>query len=754
MTPRFCPETQQVGDRKQTCGGRIDDDGYCGTCGTLASAEPQTATGGEPATPPGARAETSGTGTVQLGSARAGGTRRRTSSTRTVIETSGMGAGIVEIPAEPLVDPTTAVLENPIVAEEKRFCAKCGHPVGRSRDGEPGRLHGYCPNDGFPYDFRPKLNKGEPLRDGQYEVLGCLAHGGLGWVYLARDQAVDRLKHLDDGHPVEAAPNHDDSKMVDLYVAIKGLLNAGDREGMAVAVAEARFLSQIEHPNIVRISTTVTHDDAGYIVMEYVGGPSLKEILERQGPLPVEQAIAYILAVLPAFSYLHDRSLVYCDLKPENLILKGNQVKLIDLGAVRRVDDPSGDVYGTRGFHAPEIAKEGPSVASDLYTLGRTLAVLTLDFDYKGRFRHSLPDPAAHSGLARFESFHRFLLKATAPDPGDRFQSAAEMGDQLLGVLREVVALSPGLPHGPLQPALSAVFGPVADDEALAPLAIDAADPAAAFLVNLSGGSQVARLKEIDGAIAAGKVVETVEVRLWRAAALIDIGEHGAARAYLGNILADDPWEWRAVWLSGVAALATEDLAIASAAFDYCWTEVPGELVPKLAAAFATEQAGSHDVAAWLYEVVVGVDPSYVAAARGLARCKARAGDVVGELAAYDRIPPTHRAYAAAQLDAVRTLIRADRYPDAGTRLDRLEVDDLSRAQLEVELFEGAVDALKGRRLRPSAAASVIGCPFEERSLAFGLEGALRSLARRTPDPTERCRTVDRANRVRPLTLL
>ncbi|MEI4927315.1 protein kinase, partial [Klebsiella pneumoniae] len=84
------------------------------------------------------------------------------------------------------------------------------------------------------------------------------------------------------------------------------------------------FLAALDHSNVVRIYNFVTHGDAGYIVMEYVGGKSLKTILKerrqanagRMDPLPVDEAIAYTLAILPALGYFHTQGLVYCDMKP------------------------------------------------------------------------------------------------------------------------------------------------------------------------------------------------------------------------------------------------------------------------------------------------------------------------------------------------------------------------------------------------------------------------------------------------------
>jgi serine/threonine-protein kinase PknG len=668
-------------------------------------------------------------------SARSGGTRRRNVSGQTASRRSHLGEGIVDVPVAPTVDPASVILTSPVVAEDRRFCADCGEPVGRPRAGEPGRLSGFCRKCRHPFDFSATLRPGEVV-GGQYEVAGCLAHGGLGWIYLARDKHVN-----------------------DRWVVLKGLLNAGDQAAMAVAVAEKRFLAEIQHPNIVEIYNFVTHDNAGYIVMEHVGGPSLKDILggRREGhgavqnSLPVDQAIAYILAALPAFSYLHSRRLVYCDFKPENVIQVGDQVKLIDLGAVHRIDDLEGDVYGTVGFQAPEIAEMGVSEASDVYTLGRALAVLTLDFRYTHRdFRHVLPEPSHHPALARFESFHRFLLKATAHHPDDRFQTVAEMGGQLLGVLHEVVALATGDP----QPSPSAMFGPVSDDEVLAALAIDAADPAAAFLANVAGDSPRAVLDKIDDAILAGQVVDTVEVRLRRARELIEAGDHHGAKAELDKVEREDPWEWRATWLRGVGALATGELDAASQAFDRCWSEAPGELAPKLAAALAAERAGELAQAAALYEIVVTVDPAFVAAAKGLARCRAEAGDADGALSAYDRVPRTHRVYPSAQVDAVRTLIRFGRYSEAHSRLERktTEIDQGRRAELDIDLFEAALTTLADGTSSPTT--SEVEGAFGQRSVRLKLEDAYRRLAGLTSDPPERWRLIDRANQVRPRSLL
>ena len=183
--------------------------------------------------------------------------------------------------------------------------------------------------------------------------------------------------------------------------------------------------------------------------MEYVGGKSLKQILldarASGGSVPVAHAIAYAIEVLPALGYLHDRGLVYCDFKPDNVIQTEEQLKLIDMGGVRRIDSDE-PIYGTVGYQAPEIETDGPSVSSDLYTVGRALAVLTFEFrGFQGRFSSQPPGRGAAARAAGV------LRPAAAPGhalrPGRRFGSAGEMAEQLTGVLREVLAIADGTPR-------------------------------------------------------------------------------------------------------------------------------------------------------------------------------------------------------------------------------------------------------------------------------------------------------------------
>jgi serine/threonine-protein kinase PknG len=669
----------------------------------------------------------------------------------------------VDIPPVPYRDPATAVLADPQVPENRRYCGNCGQPVGRGRDGRAGLAEGFCRNCGSRFSFTPKLVAGEEVA-GQYEVLGCLAFGGLGWIYLARDHNVS-----------------------DRWVVLKGLLNTGDPDAMEAAVAERQFLAQMEHPNIVRIYNFVQHADAGYIVMEYVGGKSLKDI-RRAGPAPVAHALAYAIEVLPALGYLHDRGVVYCDFKPDNVIQTEEQLKLIDMGGVRAVDG-DGAIYGTVGYQAPEIETEGPSVSSDLYTVGRALAVMTFDFaGYQGTYNFTLPDDVPL--LAEQESFARLLRHATNRDPDRRFGSAGEMAEQLTGVLREVLAVADGTPR----PAFSTVFSPelqaIGADQDLdgagggtqgalgrpspgqiiagLPMPqVDRTDPAAGYLATFAGldpQQRAAALAAAVGGTAAvpREVASSVELRLALARAWIDAGGLDGAAEVLADLAAEDPADWRIAWYDGLRRLAlgavsAQNGSAASGAFSAVYDELPGELAPKLALAFAAEAADDTVTAGRYFRLVWTVDRSYISAAFGLARTCLAVGDRPGAIAALAAVPETSSHHAAAQIAAVRTLVlpgvTGDDLLAADGRLGKLALDENRRQQLTVEILRAALQwTATGPPPAAPRNAKILGCDPTERSLRFGLERGYRALARLAADRERRIELVDMANAVRPRT--
>ncbi|MEY9991420.1 serine/threonine-protein kinase PknG [Streptomyces sp. V4I8] len=777
--------------QRPDCGGSYEDMGggelYCDTCGLAPVVSATGMVGSPPTGVTGGGKGSRGSGSASSRSTSRGSSRTssqssksrrsvsgrlsralsgrstgRSVSVRSSGSTSGssgrgrLGVGLVQVPDVPRPDPRAMVLENPEVPERKRFCSRsdCGGPVGRARGERPGRTEGFCTKCGHPYSFVPKLKTGDIVH-GQYEVVGCLAHGGLGWVYLAVDRAVS-----------------------DRWVVLKGLLDTGDQDAMAAAISERRFLAEIEHANIVRIYNFVEHLDQrtgsldGYIVMEYVGGKSLKEIANgrrtpggRRDPLPVEQACAYGIEALEALGHLHSRNLLYCDFKVDNAIQTEDQLKLIDMGAVRRMDDEESAIYGTVGYQAPEVADVGPSVASDLYTVARTLAVLTFDFQgYTNVYVDSLPDPDNIEVFRQYESFYRLLVRATDPDPARRFASAQEMTEQLTGVLREVVSLQTGRARPALStlfgpevrvtdtelfpkldgevsrlgarvvrtgknPALSSAGGPPAVSAGVAPTAadpgavglpgivkvvnapaaalalpvphVDPSDPNAGFLAGLMTTAPA----ELLGALAAAPAPST-ETRLRQVRAWLENGDTGTAHEALLKLEDERPDDWRVVWYRGVAALVTGDHEGAALAFDAIYDAFPGEPAPKLALGLCAEVLGQLDNAAEYYRLVWSTDPSYVSTAFGLARVQLATGDRGSTVRTLESVPESSIHYTAARVAAVRARLRQR----TAAAADVPFLDDLTAAAGQVEALDAyGLDPARREQL----SAEVLGCALD-----------------------------------------
>ncbi len=680
-----------------------------------------------------------------------GSSKTRTGATRR----SGFGGGLVTVPNVPIADPASVVLADPSVPEKDRYCAKCNEKVGRAKGTQPGREKGFCASCRNPFDFNPKLAPGE-LVGGQYEVAGCIAHGGYGWIYLARDRNVSNR-----------------------WVVLKGTLDSGNEDARAAALAERRFLAAIEHPEIVKIFNFVAHQGAEYIVMEYIGGKSLKNILKERrdlnnglpDPLPLEQSLAYMIEILPAISYLHEHGYIFCDFKPDNVIHQDDHLKLIDLGGVRSMNDPDGNVYGTVGFQAPEIAQDGPSISSDLYTVARTLAVLSLDFKgYTSEHKFGAPIRSDHPVLGQFDSFYRMLLRGTAESPDLRFQTVEELSDQLKGILREVVAIT----HGKPCPGTSQLFtsdrlasrGTMsidARDWRMLPIPlVSADDPSADFLVNLSTTPEMT-VAAIDAAVASRQIEDSVETRLRRLRSFLDIADVNDSKSLLAltasfnNVRQIAPNDWRIRWYEALACLLEKKFAQASDYFDEIASWLPGELAPRTALAFALERIGDVNEAAALYDRVSKIDESQHFASFGLGRCRTAQGDRAGAVEAYSRVPATSILHqeagfhsAAAHIDNSTRKPTVQDFTDAADALKRLEIAAEKRIELAHRILLSALEYTQQQPV--PAGATLFDSPFTERSVRLQLERNFRTRAAQASDPTEKVRLIDEANAIRPVT--
>ena len=280
------------------------------------------------------------------------------------------------------------------------------------------------------------------LLGGRYELDGVVGRGGMAEVYRARDIRLDRI------------------------VAVKTLREdlARDQTFQARFRREAQSAASLNHPSIVAVYDT-GEDMAGpthvpYIVMEYVDGRTLRELLRDDRRLLPERALEITDGVLRALDYSHRNGIVHRDIKPGNVMLtRSAEVKVMDFGIARAVSDAqatmtqTAQVIGTAQYLSPEQARgERVDARSDLYSTGCLLYELltgrppfTGDSPVAIAYQHVRENPIPPSRIdpeipAWADSI---VLKAMAKDPAERYQSAAEMRTDIQRALSGVPVAAP-----------------------------------------------------------------------------------------------------------------------------------------------------------------------------------------------------------------------------------------------------------------------------------------------------------------------
>jgi len=254
---------------------------------------------------------------------------------------------------------------------------------------------------------------------GHFEILGPAGAGGMGEVYKARDMRINRL------------------------VAIKVV----NEDFSSRFEREARAISGLNHPHIC----TLYDVGPGYLVMEFVQGETLADLL-RRGRLPLEAALRYGNDIADALTAAHAKGVIHRDLKPGNVMVnEDKQLKVLDFGLAKLTDSDqepdstvtaTGAVMGTPAYMAPEQAKGfRADERSDVFALGAVLyEMATGQRAFRGSSQvdvlhaivHSTPEPTQPPEL------QWILDKALAKDPGERYQSAREFGIDLHRLLRRV----------------------------------------------------------------------------------------------------------------------------------------------------------------------------------------------------------------------------------------------------------------------------------------------------------------------------
>src|SRR5688572_2485507 len=187
-----------------------------------------------------------------------------------------------------------------------------------------------------------------------YQILDVLGSGGAGTVYRARQVSMDRI------------------------VAIKILAPrlAKDQAYLDRFFREAKAAARLNHPNLIVAHDVGANQGTYYLVMEYVSGATLQQLLDSQGSLEESRVIDVAMQVARALEVAHRSGLVHRDVKPANIILSSDgQAKLFDLGLAREGTGSEGKAVGTPRYISPEQAKDSPNIdiRSDLYSLGATM---------------------------------------------------------------------------------------------------------------------------------------------------------------------------------------------------------------------------------------------------------------------------------------------------------------------------------------------------------------------------------------------
>ena len=273
------------------------------------------------------------------------------------------------------------------------------------------------------------IMKGQKISD-RYQIIKAIGEGGMANVYLAYDTILDR------------------------DVAVKVLRGdlANDEKFVRRFQREALSASSLTHPNIVEVYDVGEDHGMYYIVMEYVEGRHLKDLIKKRGKLTTSEVIDIMLQITDGMSVAHDSYIIHRDIKPQNImILENGLVKIMDFGIAMALNSTqltqTNSVMGSVHYLPPEQASgKGATLQSDIYSMGIVMyELLTGKLPYKGdnaveialkQLKEPLPD--IREELPNIpQSIENIIIKATAKNPKNRYADAREMHEDLLTCMDE-----------------------------------------------------------------------------------------------------------------------------------------------------------------------------------------------------------------------------------------------------------------------------------------------------------------------------
>ena len=273
------------------------------------------------------------------------------------------------------------------------------------------------------------VTKRQKIND-RYEIIRSIGEGGMANVYLAYDTILDR------------------------NVAIKVLRGdlANDEKFVRRFQREALSASSLSHPNIVAMYDVGEDNGLYYIVMEYVEGKTLKQLLKKRGNLTLSEAIDIMLQLTDGMAHAHDSYIVHRDLKPQNIMIQDDgQIKITDFGIAMALNSTqltqTNSVMGSVHYLPPEqAAGKGTTIKSDIYSMGIIFyELLTGELPFKGdsaveialkQMKEPLPD--VHKLNPDIpQSIENIILRSTAKNPKNRYNDAKSMHDDLLTALND-----------------------------------------------------------------------------------------------------------------------------------------------------------------------------------------------------------------------------------------------------------------------------------------------------------------------------